>query len=317
MSDSFDAPVVASDQEADPAAEALKRRRRWEQLALILVSGLLYSVGIASVGIASRYVAPVPLTVLRLLIASLVFAAILLYTRPAVRWQPRLVLDVTLIGLGNVGVPFLLLAAALHYISGSLAAALFNVTPAMTVVLAHFVLRDERLRFNTLVGTGIAVGGALVLLTSNSSGLSTAESQGWIGQLLIILASAVGACAVVYTRVRVRQVDTTVLAAGQVMTSMAIFSILALLMGNMPHVTSYPGQAWVAIAAAGVVAPVFGFWLLFYMVQKYSATLGGFAGIATPLFSVVIGILFLGDLLTLPIALGALLLLVGLWVLAR
>jgi drug/metabolite transporter (DMT)-like permease len=298
VSDSFDAPVVASDQEADPAAEALKRRRRWEQLALILVSGLLYSVGIASVGIASRYVAPVPLTVLRLLIASLVFAAILLYTRPAVRWQPRLVLDVTLIGLGNVGVPFLLLAASLHYISGSLAAALFNVTPAMTVVLAHFLLRDERLRLNTLVGTGIAVGGALVLLASNSSGLSTAESQGWIGQLLIILASAVGACAVVYTRVRVRQVDTTVLAAGQVMTSLVIFSIIALLTGNTPRVASYPGQAWVAIVAAGVIAPVFGFWLLFYMVQKYSATLGGFAGIATPLFSAAIGMLVLGDVLT-------------------
>ena len=44
---------------------------------------------------------------------------------------------------------------------------------------------------------------------------------------------------------------------------------------------------------------------------------GWFAGIATPLFSAAIGMLFLGDVLTVPIALGALLLLVGLWVLAR
>jgi drug/metabolite transporter (DMT)-like permease len=63
--------------------------------------------------------------------------------------------------------------------------------------------------------------------------------------------------------------------------------------------------------SATVSAPVLGFWLLFYMINKYSASLAGFSGIATPLFSVVIGILLLGEVITLPIALGALLLLAG------
>jgi drug/metabolite transporter (DMT)-like permease len=49
------------------------------------------------------------------------------------------------------------------------------------------------------------------------------------------------------------------------------------------------------------------------MINKYSASLAGFSGIATPLFSVVIGILLLGEVITLPIAFGALLLLAGVW----
>jgi drug/metabolite transporter (DMT)-like permease len=65
---------------------------------------------------------------------------------------------------------------------------------------------------------------------------------------------------------------------------------------------------------AGVIAPAFGFSLLFYTIQKSGATHGGFAGVAAPLFSAVIGILFFDDALALPIELGTLLLLAGLWV---
>ena len=39
----------------------------------------------------------------------------------------------------------------------------------------------------------------------------------------------------------------------------------------------------------------------------------GFAGVATPLFSVLIGILLLGEVITVPIAFGTVLLLVGVW----
>ena len=66
---------------------------------------------------------------------------------------------------------------------------------------------------------------------------------------------------------------------------------------------------------SAVTSPVLGYWLLFYMVKKYSATLGGFAGIATPLFSAIIGILFLGEILTPIIIISALLVLAGIWAL--
>jgi O-acetylserine/cysteine efflux transporter len=104
-----------------------------------------------------------------------------------------------------------------------------------------------------------------------------------------------------------------VLAAGQVFACMIIFVTLALLVEGVPAFTSYPWQGWLAMLSATVSAPVIGFWLLFYMINKYSASLAGFSGIATPLFSIIIGILLLGEIITMPIALGTLLLLVGVW----
>ena len=292
-----------------------QRRSSWEKVALILASGLLYAIAIASVGLASRAIPPVPLTILRLAVASLIFCGILLYARPTVHWRPRAAFDLFIIGIGNIGLPFVFLAISLRYISGSLAAVLFNVGPALTIVLAHFLLPDEKLRPAKIVGTALAISGAVLLVVSNSSGLKAGNSQGWIGQMLIILASAAGAFAVIYTRIRFREADTTALAAGQVFACLAVFLLLGLTTADLPSLTAYPWQAWAAMIVSAVTSPVLGYWLLFYMVKKYSATLGGFAGIATPLFSAIIGILFLGEVLTPIIVISALLVLAGIWAL--
>jgi drug/metabolite transporter (DMT)-like permease len=287
--------------------------KAWEKMALVVGSGLVYGLSIACVGIASRSMDPLALVSLRLLTASCVFAVGLAIMRPAFCWHGRLVRDIIIVGVFNVGLPFLLLALSLRYISSSLAAVMFNVGPPLTVIMAHFLLPDEPLSAGKLAGTLLAVGGATLLIVTNSSGLQAATGQGWLGQMLIVLASVAGAFALIYTRQRLRRENVTVLAGGQVFASLAVMAPLCLIFEGIPPVRSYPWQAWAALAVSAVAAPVIGFWLLFYMVNKYSASLGGFSSIATPLFSVGIGVLFLGEVLTWPILVGALLLLVGIW----
>jgi drug/metabolite transporter (DMT)-like permease len=304
------------DQAIEPVLVSISARPRsnfGEKVGLILLSGLIYAVAIASVDVASNYIPPVTLTALRLITASIIFAVLMLLFRPPLRWGPRRMADVALIGILNVGLPFLCLAIAVKYISSSLAAVLFNVQPVLTIVLAHSLLADEKLSLVKLVGTSAAVAGASILIISNESGLVIGDNQGWIGQLFVILASLTGALGVIYTRRRVRHESPFALAAGQVFACMVIFATLAPIVEGVPTFTSYPWQGWLAMISASVSAPVLGFWLLFYLINKYSASLAGFAGIATPLFSIVIGILLLGEIITMPIALGTLLLLAGVW----
>ena len=119
---------------------------------------------------------------------------------------------------------------------------LFNVGPALTIVLAHFLLPDEKLRPAKIVGTALAISGAVLLVVSNSSGLKAGNSQGWIGQMLIILASATGALAVIYTRIRFREADTTMLSAGQVFACLAVFLLLGLITADLPAWQPIPGR---------------------------------------------------------------------------
>jgi drug/metabolite transporter (DMT)-like permease len=287
--------------------------RLGEKVGLVLVSGFLYSVAIASVGVAANYIPPVTFTALRLGTAAVIWCGILLFLRPSYRWSVRGAGDVAVVGLLNIGIPFICLAMAVAYISSSLAAVLFNILPVLTIVFAHFLLADEKLTPIKAAGTVAAVAGATILLVRNETGLAVEHSQGWIGQLLIFAASLSGALGMVFTRSRLRQENPIVLSSGQVFACLVVFIPLAIAAEGLPSLGSYAWQGYVATAIAAVSAPVAAYLLLFYLVKKYSASLGGFSGIATPLFSVIIGVLLLGEVITLPIAVGALLLLAGVW----
>lgn len=284
-----------------------------QKASLVLVSGLLYSLSIASVSLAARDLSPLALSVMRLAVASVVLGVILAVVRPSFSWRPRRVAEIFFVGLANVGLPFVLLALSLRFISSSLAAILFNLGPPITLIMAHFTLKDERLTRGKMLGMVLAVAGAVLLVGSNASGRTAASDQAWIGQLCIIVASILGAVALVYTRRHLRNEHTLVLSAGQVFASLAVLAPALLIVGGFPAPGDVSRQTWAAVFAAGVFGPVIAFWLLFYMVNRYSASLGGLSSIATPLFSVAIGILFLGEIMTLPIAVGTLLLLAGIW----
>jgi drug/metabolite transporter (DMT)-like permease len=283
------------------------------KVGLILLSGLLYSITIACIGVASRFIPPLTLTAMRLTVASLVFAAVLLIARPRFDSSPRRLLDIAAIGLLNVGLPFVMLATALRYISGALAAVLFNISVPITLVFAHFLLPDEKLTLGKAAGCAAALAGAAVLIGSKTSGLATSQANGWIGQALILIASVTGAAAVIYTRRRAREEPTTVLAAGQIFVNLPLVLLLMLAVDGKPALSTYPPQALAAVAGAAIIGPVIAFWLLFYMIKRYSASLGGYSGIATPLFSAVIGVLLLGEVISLPMAAGSALLLAGVW----
>lgn len=283
----------------------------YEKVALVLLSGVLYSIGIANVSVASRFIPPATLATFRLFTASVIFVGLLPLFKPRVQWGVRKLVDISIVGLLNIGLPFLCLAGSMGYISSSLAAVIFNTTPLFTIVLAHYLLPKEKLNALKILGTLIGISGAVMLIAHNESGLIGVRDQGWIGQLLIIIASLTGALGVIYTRIRLQKENTFVLTAGQVFASLIVILPLAVAADGLTSLRVYPWQALVAVFVSAASGPVVSLWLLIYMVNKYSASLGGFATIATPIFSAAIGVLFLGEVITLPIALGVVLVVAG------
>jgi drug/metabolite transporter (DMT)-like permease len=180
------------------------------------------------------------------------------------------------------------------------------------MIAAHYLLNDEKLSWAKVMGGLVAVVGASVLLLSKSTGLANL-SQGWLGQGLVILASLASALGVVYTRIHLRHENVFVITAGQVFTSLLLAAPVALLIEGLPAANSYGWQGWLAVTSAAFFGPVLLYGLVFYMINQYGASLAGFAGITTPFFSLVIGLLFLGEVLTLPMAVGIVCLSVGVW----
>lgn len=287
------------------------------KVSLVVLSGLLYSITIASVRVAGGYMQPTALTALRLGIASAVLCVVLAFLKPQYRWRTKDVVNLCIVSVLTVALPFYGTATAVQYISSSLAAILYNLMPPFTVVLAHFLVINERLNSAKVVGTVVSVFGASILLLSGSSGLASGDSQGWIGQLVVIGVSLSSALGVIHIRNTLSDVNPFILATGVALISLVVFVPLFLLSGDVAVVVTYPVEAWIAVGLSAISGPVAAFCLLFYLTNKYSASLAGFSGITTPLFSVLIGVLFLSEALTPYMVAGTVLLLVGVWSLNR
>jgi O-acetylserine/cysteine efflux transporter len=130
---------------------------------------------------------------------------------------------------------------------------------------------------------------------------------------LILVASVLGAGAVIYTRRRARETPTIVLTAGQLMVNLPLVLLLMLAFDGTPTLAVYTPQTLAAVAGAAIIGPVIALGIFFYLVRRYSASLGAYSGIATPFFSAVIGVLLLGEVISLPMAAGSALLLAGVW----
>jgi drug/metabolite transporter (DMT)-like permease len=283
-----------------------------EKIGLTLAGGLLFSVGLTAVSFASRYLPPATITAARMLLGALCLGALLLALRPRFEINRRNLLDVAVAGVLNVALPFFLVAWGLKYASSTLVAILYNTTPFFTLLIAHWLLPDERLNAVKIAGTAAVVAGATLLLASNASGLAGQGGRGWLGQALTLGGALATAMGVIYSRTRLRGHDTFAISTWQIAASLVILLPAALISDGWPEL-SVPGLVWALLAASVITGPVLSFWLFFYMVKKYSASLAGFSTITTPLFTVVAGRLFLGEVLTLPIVLGALLVLAGVW----
>ena len=287
-----------------------------KKTGLILFSGLFASITIASLSVATKQIPPATLSALRLAIASAILVSMLLLLRPRYIWQLRRSADLAIIGLLSVGLPSLATPLALRHIPSSLVASLLITQPMFTLAIAQLLLKDEKMGLVGFAGAVVSTAGAAILVLGSGNGVATRPDHGNVGQLLIVGGSLSAAAGIVYARIRLREEDTAVLAAGPIFVGLALIAPLAVVTEGVPAFLAYPSYAWAAtvIAAVGTVV---GYWLVFYIITKYGASVAGLAGIATPLFSVMIGVAFLGEGITLPIGLGTLMLLLGVYVCMR
>jgi drug/metabolite transporter (DMT)-like permease len=95
-------------------------------------------------------------------------------------WLPLLV-----VGITNLAIPFFLISWGEQTIDSAVAAILDATVPLFTIVIAHFMLRDDRMTIPKVLGLVVGFLGVVVLL-SKDIGVS---SGSLLGQVAVVLAS--------------------------------------------------------------------------------------------------------------------------------
>lgn len=277
--------------------------------AVILAFAAARGIQRVLTGILLADMDPWTITTLSLLVAT----ALWLPIAAVKRWLPA---DRALwwrsipLGLVNIAIPGIAFTAAQQYVTASTAALLVAMLPVLVAVLAA-VLLHERLTPRAVLGIGVATAGLLILALGRGGAL---DGTNWWAGLALVAAGVISA-AFVYVgwRTLLSRYPAVVLLAPQLVISTVAVAPFALLEhGTLPT----PGEWWTvgALAAVNYVIPQLAMFWLLTRTTALQATLPSYGA---PLIAALIAWPVLDQPVTVVVAAGGALILLGAWLINR
>jgi len=286
-----DMPVASSAPLKAPPAQG--PRLSPAEVAAILAIIVIWGVNNAAAKVATEHLPPLLVGGLRFALATACLAPFI--RPPFPDWRSLLI--IVLVG-GAV-------QYGLLYVAFWLANDISPVTVANQLwipftALFGFLILGERLKRGALVGMGVAfVGVGWMMLDAHAL-------QDWRAITVGIAAGACWALATVVAR-RTTSIPPVkmqgLLAAGTL--PILAFGSAVFEHGQVEAIRAAPPIVWLALLWAGVVSSVLATTLMFWLVQKREAGRVTPYLLATPVVSMAIGGLFMGDVLTPQILTGA------------
>jgi len=260
---------------------------------LLVVLGFVWGGSFFFAGYAVREVGPLTLTALRVGIAAVALWVWVIASGHRVPLDNRLWGAFAMMGLLNNAVPFSLIFWGQTEIASGLASILNATTPLFTVVLAHGLTADEKMTAGKAGGVLFGLLGVAVIMGPDAvAGLGGA----FLAQAAILGAALSYAFAGIFGR-RFKERTPAVTACGQVTMSSLMMAPIAFITED-PLAGAMPGPlTWAAIVALGIVSTAFAYILYFHILKVAGATNVLVVTFLVPVSAIILGVLFLGEIL--------------------
>lgn len=263
--------------------------------AILLFLALIWGAAFFFIHVAVTHVAPLTYVWLRVSVAALGLLAWMRWkgeklSLPLPVWGMMLVLAL----LNNI-IPFALFGWAQQHIASGLASILNATTPIWGVIVAHIATSDEKMTPAKLIGIVIGFAGVATmigpdLLTSGGSLLP---------QLACVAASLCYALAGVWARrfkpmgLKPLKVATAQLLVGALVMTPVSLTVAEPWIGGAPSLTALGAIAVLALACTAL-----GYVLYFRLIDSAGATNATLVTLLVPPVAILLGVIFLGELLT-------------------
>lgn len=273
--------------------------------------GVCFGINIVASRFALGQFAPVLYVALRLSVAALSFVPLYLIAREKYPFPKdwKVWVDGSVMGVLGTAIPTTCFVWALQYQSSGVAAILVTTGPAITSLMAHFVLPDEHLNWSKSMGILFSLAGALILALSGETGLVDLPQANPLSYGLIALSLLFHSSGTIYARKFALHYQAYDLTAIQMLAGTGVLLCLASFFTDfsLERVDSV-GMATVVFVGISSFA---GFLLYYTTVLRYGATIAVMSLYVTTIVATLGGFFLLDEALTLPILGGMLVILVG------
>lgn len=287
-----------------PAAPA----RRWLLPAAFVLLGLIWGSSFAWIKIAVEEIPPATLVAWRMTLGAAGMVAMLVAWRIPMPARLRELAPLAVMGAINAAIPIFLISWGEQFVDSGTAAVLNSLVPIFSLVLAGLVIKTEPVTLLRVIGLVLGFVGA-ALLAGRELELRT-DLSGLIGALAVVLAAVSYAVGASFAKYRIGHTHRYVVAGGTLVFAAIYMWLLAIPADGGVIVPSLP-HTIVAVVWLGILGSFVAYLLFFFLIEHLGATMASMVTYMFPVIGVGIGVLLLGERMDARLAVGTVLVVIG------
>jgi drug/metabolite transporter (DMT)-like permease len=189
------------------------------------------------------------------------------------------------------------------------AAILDATVPLFTILIAHYLLHDDKMTVPKVLGLFMGFAGVVILMSKDIG-----DSAGSVlGQLAVVLACAFYAGSGVYARKTTENTSGILRSAGPLLSATAVMWLTTFFV-ERPVKIPQLGITWIALLFLGILGSGFAFVLSYYLIHEIGPTRTSMVTYLFPLGGVLLGVFFLSEKLSWQVFAGGVLVVLSLLV---
>lgn len=260
-------------------------------------------------GVLVRGVSTWTLIPLRMLFALLSLGVVIVATKRFWTTDPRAWRRGLSLGSIAMAIPMVFMTLAFEDLPVSLGGLLVALIPLATIGAAHFLVPGERFQLQTLPGLMLALVGSALLVGVGGGSIEGVGNlrRGVVLMLIGVVMAGIGGA---LSRRFALELSSNELVLPQFTVNTVVVAVVLPLFFGF-DVTSVDAASWLLIAGIGVLGTTLSFGSFLVAAGLNPASRLALVSYAIPVLSVILAVIFLGEQVTLAIAAGAFLILVG------
>ncbi len=270
---------------------------------VFITLGIIWSSSFLWIKIGVQEIGPMSLVAFRILFGALTAIAILYVQKVKLprEWKTWGIFAV--LGPTSLAIPIFFISWGEQTIDSAVASVLNATVPLFTIVIAHFLLHDDRMTIQKLIGLLVGFAGVVVLMSKD---LFASEHNSVIGQAAVIVASLFYAGSAVFARKHTKNIEGVARGAMPLITA-TVFMWIVGPVSERPFLIPVSSITWVAALWLGIFGSGVAMMMFYYLLHEIGPTRASLVTYLFPVGGVILGVIFLDEQLSWQLLTGTLL----------
>ncbi len=270
----------------------------------VLLLGFFYGLNMVVNRSVLGQIHPITLTAIRLcLCAALQLILLIILPDRRIPTNPKLWLKAGVWGIVGTCITMSMFVCALQYMSSGVEALVSSVNPVITLALAFFFLKDEKMTKRKIAGALIALAGVMIIVSQDGNGLGEFALTDWRGYALLTIGMLAYSLSVIFARRHLKDEDTLEVStigltvAGACLALYASFTVGF----DLSHMQT---NGYFILLYLILIGGTLTFYIELAVLQRYGAVVSSQISYTIPVFATALGALFLDEQITTTLIAG-------------